>query len=229
MSRVICIVGMHRSGTSALTGALQEAGLSLGSVSTWNQFNQKGNREHPAINQLNDRILSDNGGTWEQPPAAVHWQREHREQRDAIIAGFAGTGVWGFKDPRTLLTLAGWREALPDADFVGSFRNPGAVALSLASRNGFSVEQGLSLWERYNEKLLDLFVVRPFPLVSFDLPADDIVQSTRRAIEMLGLAAAATATPFFDERLRHVKPDDTPLPRSIAALYQRLRERAITV
>ena len=32
---VICILGMHRSGTSSLAGCLQEAGLELGDVVEW--------------------------------------------------------------------------------------------------------------------------------------------------------------------------------------------------
>ena len=34
--RVVCILGMHRSGTSCLTGSLQQAGLFLGDCHTWN-------------------------------------------------------------------------------------------------------------------------------------------------------------------------------------------------
>ena len=40
----ICVVGMHRSGTSCLTGIMQRMGIELGEVFTENEFNKKGNR-----------------------------------------------------------------------------------------------------------------------------------------------------------------------------------------
>ena len=41
----VVILGMHRSGTSCLTGSLQDKGLYLGQVSQRGTFNKKGNRE----------------------------------------------------------------------------------------------------------------------------------------------------------------------------------------
>ena len=67
-ARVICILGMHRSGTSCLTGSLQEAGLSLGDCHTWNPHNLRGNRENQAFVDLHDDILKANHGAWDAPP-----------------------------------------------------------------------------------------------------------------------------------------------------------------
>ena len=58
--RVIAILGMHRSGTSCLTGSLQEAGLELGEHHTWNPYNRKGNRENQDFVDLHDAILAAN-------------------------------------------------------------------------------------------------------------------------------------------------------------------------
>ena len=86
--RVIAILGMHRSGTSCLTGSLQNAGLFLGEHHTWNKHNRRGNRENQNIVDLHDAILEANGGTWDSPPEHVRWRDEHvaraREQPAAI-------------------------------------------------------------------------------------------------------------------------------------------------
>ena len=47
----IFVLGMLRSGTSCLTGILEEAGLFLGDVKRKSRFNAKGNRPHPAFHQ----------------------------------------------------------------------------------------------------------------------------------------------------------------------------------
>src|SRR2546430_4861601 len=121
---------MHRSGTSCLTGTLGEAGVFLGEVSTKNRFNPKGNRENQRILSLHQELLQANGGNWDDPPERVRWSDEHRAMRDAIIASYAGKKIWGFKDPRALFTLDGWREALPQIELAGIVRDPVSVARS---------------------------------------------------------------------------------------------------
>ena len=42
----ILMLGMHRSGTSCLTGIMQALGVHLGEVFTESTWNKKGNREN---------------------------------------------------------------------------------------------------------------------------------------------------------------------------------------
>src|SRR5262245_58332517 len=153
-ARTITVLGMHRSGTSCLVGLLEQAGVFLGDVSRKNRWNVKGNGENYRIMALHDELLKVNGGTWDSPPAAVVWPDDLKLQRDEIIASYATSPLWGFKDPLTLLTLDSWIEALPGLELVGIFRHPVAVAESLRRRNAFSIERGLDLWTTYNDRLL---------------------------------------------------------------------------
>lgn len=68
-SRVVAILGMHRSGTSLLAGTLQECGLDLGAVSTAAAANEKGNRESWLLMALHEDLLRQAGGAWDRPPA----------------------------------------------------------------------------------------------------------------------------------------------------------------
>jgi hypothetical protein len=109
VTQAVLILGMHRSGTSCLTGSLQEAGLYLGAINESAPNNAKGNRENLAIMDLQNEVLAASGGAWDRPPDAVVWSAEHKARRDALIATYPADRIWGFKDPRTLLTLEGWQ------------------------------------------------------------------------------------------------------------------------
>lgn len=219
----LAVLGMHRSGTSCLTGLLEDAGIYLGEVSKWNPHNTKGNQEHNEIVELNNDVLAYNQGAWDRPPArACIWTEEMRARRDAIIARFRGHEPWAFKDPRTLLTLEGWREALPELVCVGTFRHPWSVARSLVTRGGIEFEQSLALWETYNQKLLALVESEGIPLVCYDLPAAAYLEAVRALLKRLGIDRLR-AFAFFDEALRHQQElSEAELPASSLRLYQRL-------
>lgn len=223
---MVSVLGMHRSGTSVLAGSLEEAGVFLGPVATSSHNNPRGNREHPDILALHEALLASSGGAWDAPPERVRWRARHRAERDRIIAFFADVPCWGFKDPRNLLVIDGWREAIPQLEFIGIVRHPLAVAFSLRERNGFSLERGLELWQLYNRRLLRLHDEKPFPIVSFDLPADLFVWSIRIALLEIGITPPPNLT-FFGEGLRHHRCSLGSLPAGTMSLYVALEERSV--
>ncbi|MEQ8265289.1 hypothetical protein [Pseudohaliea sp.] len=224
--RLIAVVGMHRSGTSCLTGSLQRAGLVLGEVHEWNRYNLKGNRENQAIVDLNDAVLAASGGSWDAPPTRVHWRAAHKARAREILASLADAPVAGFKDPRTLLVIDGWLEVYPAMEFVGVFRHPAAVAASLANRSEMARDVAYGLWEAYNKRLLALRRGRGFPLVDFDIDAEGYRATVEQLAGELGLDATAVAEePFFEEGLRKAHGSDR-LPLSLRWLHGRLRRGA---
>jgi len=228
-ARSVIILGMHRSGTSALAGSLEEAGLEMGEVVGAAPHNRKGNRENWAILQMQEDLLARNGGSWKNVPSAVRWFDLHRAVRDDFIAGFRGAQVWGFKDPRNLLTLDGWLEVLPDAELVGIFRHPMLVASSLRRRDGLAIEEGLSLWCLYNEKLLALHRMRPFPLIEFDDDPDLFRRKLRFICEALRLPGRFRAPRFFEDALRHRHERDGRDLGAAARTYGLLRSRELSL
>lgn len=219
----LAVLGMHRSGTSCLTGLLEEVGFYLGQVSKWNPHNTKGNQEHLEIVGLNNDVLAYNGGAWDRPPTQVcTWKEELVVRRDALIARFRGHEPWAFKDPRTLLTLEGWREALPELICVGSFRHPWSVAQSLVTRGGIEFDHGLALWEAYNQRLLKLVESEGMPLVCYDLPPEAYLENVRAVLRALGVDWAGTFS-FFADELRHQRAlSEVELPDSSIRLYRKL-------
>src|SRR6478735_1049494 len=107
---LLCVLGMHRSGTSATIGTIQQHGIELGRVGTSDHFNLRGNREPKALNRLHERILERNGGTWwRPPPGAISITQDDRRRRADVLATIPG-GWIAVKDPRMVLLLDFWRE-----------------------------------------------------------------------------------------------------------------------
>lgn len=227
--QAVCVLGMHRSGTSCLTGLLEDAGVFLGKVSKQNPHNRKGNQENLDIMRLNEAVLAANGAAWDRPPEGeVSWNQEQSHALQAILSQYRGHSPWAFKDPRTMFTLAGWRAALPELQFIGTFRHPGAVAQSLYRRGKMPPEQGFELWRRYNQRLLEYHAGQRFDLLCFDLDPEPYMQAARRAFARLGLDASHTAFAFFEEQLRNsaIEPMFADPPAEVMRVYARLRDLA---
>ena len=227
-ARVITVLGMHRSGTSSLVGSLEAAGLPLGEVQMRAaKTNQKGHREPNELITLHEDVLITNGGAWHLPPEHVRWSDKQRARRDEFIASRTGLPLWGWKEPRTLLVLDGWLEALPKLELVATFRHPMVVALSLQRRHGGdSADMWLELWLAYNARLLALLEERSFPVIDFDLPAEAYAARLRAIVDELRLPQATEAEAFFDAELRTSQrqvPADAKLPKEVQRAYDRLR------
>lgn len=220
---ILCVLGMHRSGTSCLTGSLQEAGLDLGECHTWNPHNLKGNRENQAIVDLNDAVLADNGGAWDCPPEQVTWRSDRLDAARELMAGYAGSSHFGFKDPRTLLTLGGWQSLFPQMCFVGVFRHPADVAQSLHNRSGMPLDAGLSLWHEYNRRLLRQYRQGHFPLLCFDEEPAVFQDKLQQVLGDLGLDARAWRGEFYAQELKTARADaGSSLPWPVRRLYRKL-------
>lgn len=223
--RIICVLGMHRSGTSCLTGSLEAAGLYLGNIHTWSPFNLKGNRENQEIVDFHDLILADNGGSWDSPPRKIVWSQEHKIRALELLASYKGLRVIGFKDPRTVLVLDGWKEISGAMDFIGIFRHPDAVAQSLMRRSQIPRKQALALWYHYNRILYNEYLRQPFPILCFD-DAEEIFQAKlAAAIRVLGLIEPENSDSFYDSELKLFDNDASPrLPWKVQRLYKHLRK-----
>jgi hypothetical protein len=219
---VITVVGMHRSGTSFLVGSLQQRGLFLGEHSTWNRYNRRGNRENRAVRDLNEKVLEDSGGSWDGPPPRIEWKPEHLSVARAILAEYADQPVWGFKDPRVLLTFSGWEQLVPDIEPVGIFRHPGRVARSLKGRDEMPRDRALNLWCLYNRRLIELHGRKRFPILSFDEEATTLEAKLERVADLLRLEGGSVGEPFFSEELRQAPADEDPLPAEVQEIYDEL-------
>ena len=155
----VCVLGMHRSGTSLVMRLLNLMGTYLGppeQLMPSTEHNPKGYWEHKDLVHLNEEILNSMGGSWDEPPEFPNgWESSpgmaarKRRARTHLRREFQGSPLWGWKDPRNSLTLPFWRKLIPDLRCVICIRNPLDVAASLQHRDGFSTTKCMDLWLRY--------------------------------------------------------------------------------
>ncbi len=114
--------------------------------------------------RINDAILEIFGGSWMCPPKMpsgwVHDRRLDglRIQAQQIISDLSQAPIWGWKDPRSCITLAFWQSLIPNLEYVICVREPIDVMHSLAIReHGFvSNDLALDLWLQYYKAVYDL-------------------------------------------------------------------------
>jgi len=193
---VICTVGMHRSGTSLVSRMLNLLGVHLGAdelVSRAGHDNRKGYWEHDALVDVSDEILALFGGRWDEPPAlAAGWQSDPRlldlkeRARHLLAEHFAAAPLWGWKDPRTCLTLPFWQDVIGPMRYVLCVRDPRAVVASLAGRNGIDVGKAERLWLAHVEASLVHTSGQPRMFVFYEDVMDDWLAELRRMAAFIG-------------------------------------------
>ena len=173
-SSALLVLGMHRSGTSAITGALRLCGAWVGEeteLTGANAENPHGFWERRDVRQICDRLLHTAGADWWKvasfdPDAIPHAILvEQRRKLEKIIAALDEHETWIVKEPRLCLLLPVLRDHITNPVCIHIFRNPLEVARSLQTRNGFSIAAGLALWEAYNRHALSASENLPRALV----------------------------------------------------------------
>lgn len=213
---VICIAGMHRSGTSMVTRLLNLCGMNLGPENEMmpaSPANPEGYWEHIWFNYYNNHILARFNGSWDIVPSfppgwhnekELDWAKAEVRNR---IASFDSSPIWGWKDPRNSITLPFWRELFPAMGTVVCLRNPLDVAKSLNKRGSTSVLFGLLLWWQYNSRLLLDTTPEQRVVTHFDTYFQKGDAELRRLTSQLGMRpsdpAIAEACMTSKESLRH--------------------------
>ena len=235
----VAILGMHRSGTSAVAGFLARAGYYAGSdeeLLAPAEDNPKGFFERQDVNALNDEFFASLGGAWDRPPergaieaAAPAWQAKARELLGALQEQ-AGARPVVLKDPRISLALPLWRPVLE-----GSFtwlvvdRSPVDTALSVRKRDGRPLSVALALWELYSTELLAGLAGERALVVHYEgfveAPGEKAAALLGRLAEALpdaaGRAYAELAEGFVSEGMRHHRNSlDSPLAAEVLTVRQ---------
>jgi O-antigen biosynthesis protein len=231
MSRAIVVVGMHRSGTSAIARGLQALSVDLGDdLYGAHPENPTGYWEDRGIVELDERVLKTLGLKWDDvdpiDPRRFGGWRMWRLRRDAarhLRARFVAKSLWGFKDPRTIRLLPFWlrvlRESAVDDAYLVAIRNPMSVAASLRARQAMDLERAQRLWLAYMVPFLELLRTKRLVVVDYDRLMIDPRGQLERIARGLDLLRPATMESepvrqfigeFLDGSLRHThfSPDD---------------------
>jgi hypothetical protein len=161
---IIFVLGMHRSGTSMVTGILHICGAWLGKKLLMGaKDNPKGHFENKHFLNINQKILRANGGRWDKPPNKVEFAGCKSAMKRFLLS-LPNDKIVVLKDPRTALTFPLWRQLIPleNMKIIYIQRNHEAVAKSLQARNGFKIEHDLYLSRYYNNEIKKHLI--PMPL-----------------------------------------------------------------
>jgi hypothetical protein len=236
----VCIAGMHRSGTSMVARILSECGVYLGGPDELlppAEDNVAGHFEHQEFMQLNDEVLATLGGAWDVvPPRYAIWRRRRlgplRARAAALVDLMRPHAPWGWKDPRTSLTLPFWLDVVPDLRLVVCVRDVVAVAHSLLGRDHSSELFGMRLWRAYNRRVLAASPRGRTLVTRYENYFDDAQAEIRRLVAFLGLGAdqdtIGSAAGTVERSLRHHQVDYDPsgLPRGVARCRRDVLRRA---
>lgn len=201
---ILLVLGMHRSGTSAITRAMDLLGINLGDDLYPPGFdNPKGFWEDRQCLAINEELLRQLGSAYDA--LQIDWRLADTSPAVSSLKTSATTllterlrqyrGLWGFKDPRCCRLLPFWNEVLADVGCrtccVIVLRNPLSVASSLAKRNGFSTEKSLMLWLQHMVPALLETTGHRRVVVDFDRFTDAFTAQLLRIAAALGLPAPA--------------------------------------
>jgi len=223
--KTLIVLGMHRSGTSCITRILNQNGLTLGKeLIQPDEGNPQGYWENLAVYWINERILKKSNGRWDNPPQTVigslyihleilrvfynrNWRQPH-----LII-----------KDPRLVLTWDIWKKHLRIYHILAVFRNPDSVAKSLNRRDGMDNLKGLSLWENYNEKIINIQKNESMMFLDFD-DATSFDMKIKTITDKMDLEFNPKSLAFYNPNF---KTSDSDNPSVKNDLYTQLNQLTI--
>lgn len=218
------VLGMHRSGTSALTRALSLYGCALpaelmGGSESNVLSNPIGHWESAPITHFNDQILDSVGSTWRdvnplpQPFFVEGMRCDLIKQASSLLEQeFGAASLFVLKDPRISRLMPLWLRALEcfKSAAVASFiyRSPREVAGSLLARNEMDGSFAELLWIRY---VLDAeYSSREIPrsFVSYDELLRDGPAVIARLGDQLGISWPRQSDRAAMELDRFLSPQD---------------------
>lgn len=218
MRTAIFVLGMHRSGTSLISGLLRVLGVELGPDSDLvppSHINEKGFFEHVALNGINVEIMNRFGGQWYAPPdLPPGWENGEsladlrKRAEDLIQAHFGRTPLWGFKDPRSCITFPFWRKVVKGrmkVVIVG--RNPMDSSRSLQDAQRILASEAAELWFKHMVSAFLSSHGLPRHVVFYADCLEDPQSEIRRLASFVGKPLSpdllGRAEQFIDRGIRH--------------------------
>lgn len=252
--RIIAVIGVQRSGTSAITKGLQVLGVNLGGFygqDVVGPDNEKGYFEDMEISLADVSMLNSIGYTWDNPVLPVFDDNTKQVlssfypiAANILQRRFESTNLFGFKDPLISRLLPFWNEVFKNAgaevSYIIACRNPLSVAKSMEKRDGFDIVKGCYIWLGYITASLIHSAGYNRIVVDYDELMKDPEKQLRRTAEGLNLKFDAGSPEFIEykesflsESLRHTSfgIDDLTandeIPPKIAELYVSLKRIAM--
>jgi hypothetical protein len=238
MSRVaILVLGMHRSGTSALTWLLGRLGAVLPNDSIEaSGDNARGYWESQALVKADDQLLRVARSSWFDPrPLDLSRLSEDglrsrkARMREAIEAAWGAAPVLAIKDPRQCRFVPVVAEVLESLTIESRallmLRNPADIARSLESRDGTTPAYAHLLWLRHMIDAERATRGMTRAIVDYDGMLADWRDTAARVAPLVGRGGwrpddrtSAEIEGFLDPGLRHHRTGSAALEEPLAGI-----------
>ncbi len=230
--QIFVVLGISRSGTSAIARSLKVLGIDLGhQLLSGNQHNPKGYWEDSDIlYRVNRGVSHELGDPWR----TIDSMDEVQIQNNVVLSDYKNLAInilkdrfrdqsaWGFKDPRTTTILPFWqcvfKEMAMDDRYVITVRHPLAVAYSNQEFFNIDIEMGLLLWLVHLVSAIDGTQGKKRVLVSYEAMLQQPRAQLIRMHQALDINIPLDmkevdlyAHTFLDNTLRHYTFDDESL------------------
>lgn len=209
VQKTIIILGMHRSGTSLTGEILKEFGVNLGEhLMKAEKENPRGFFENLLMVKMNDKILAIAGGTWDRPPdhgriLALKSDKKLMAEVQSLVNSQSDT-FWGWKDPRTVLTIELFLPFVKNPYFIFCHRDEASIAKSINKRNGMQMDRALKLVRQYRERMTEFASSTQVP--SLHIQYEDYFKDAKKQFEdirnFLGFSKEVS-TEIIDKKLKH--------------------------
>ena len=167
--KTLIVLGMHRSITSLIAKGIADNKVYIGdTLMPPNGGNPNGYWEDVDFVKMNNKLLALAGGDWRHPPPEMKilslkesYRSEikklirRKEERVKEIFFRENERIWGWKDPRTTLTIKLYLPYLTNPHFILCFRNPLEVAKSFNRTEKLPITEGVNLWREYNRRMIN--------------------------------------------------------------------------
>lgn len=215
---------MHRSGTSMTTGILSKLGVDVGKKLTPRSIaNPTGYFEDKEFFELNKKILRAAGGSWKSPPDrdSILAQRNKFQNQIRHLVKKKESELWGWKDPRTNLTIELYAPFLKNPYFIVCHREPMAVTKSLKQRENMKVNDSISLIKIYEERI-NIFFEKFTDIQKLDIKYENVTLNSEKEInKIINFLGIKVRKKQYQEALKMVLT-----PKDIEKLRNRINNQS---
>lgn len=209
--RLVIVLGMHRSGTSAITRGLKVLGVDLGDrlLAPVENDNDRGYWEDLDVNSINAEMMAEINLDWHSLtplcPRDIDTlcKKGYQERALQLLERKIGQKpIFGLKDPRFAKLLPFWRKVFDQCEFDISYvlvvRNPISVSESLAKRSQFQPEKTFYLWLEHVLWSLLYTSGEARVIVDYDRMMDLPERELNRISRRLGLQLSNSEKEFYE-------------------------------
>lgn len=204
MTTSICILSMHSAGSSLVSSILDALGVNMHynprAKVRWYQ-----NYEDADFVRFNVQIIKKCGADWKNPPKRIQIQtlKSCGTFDDKIKTLLSKRkGLWGFKDPRTAITIPLIHPFLDNPHYIRVVRSHSDIAKSLMKRGGKSKKsRWIELSKKYNMHIDAFLTNKDVPLLNVQFSDLLNQKKSRQSVQSI---AAFVGSKKIDQALKRI-------------------------